>query len=219
MAPILHLDQVWPLPLLAQRGPYSESDSEIWGTDCRFGADQRHLIIAPSGSGKSTFLHTIYGLRHDYRGEIELFGENLRKQDPESWSTWRQQRLSIVFQDLRLFPLLTARENLQLQMELSSARSEAELQDLVQHLGMADFLDRPVQQLSLGQQQRIALVRALIPPFDLLLLDEPFSHLDAENIQKAHTAIEAARSREAASLLLISLGDDYGLPFDRRWRL
>ncbi len=217
MESVLALKKLWPLPLLAQQGPSSGSD--IWGQECQFEAGLAHLVLAPSGRGKSTFLHTIYGLRHDYKGEIQLFGKNLREQDAEQWSKWRQQQLAIVFQDLRLFPQLSVWENLQLQMDLSAALEENEVRELLQQLGMEAFVDQKVALLSLGQQQRVSLVRALLQPFDLLLLDEPFSHLDQANIKIAQQAIEAARRREGASLIFISLGDEYGISFDQHWQL
>ena len=86
-------------------------------------------------------------------------------------------------------------------------------------VGMEPFVDQPVETLSFGQRQRIALLRSLRKPFDLLLLDEPFSHLDEENTERACRLIAETIERNKATLILSSLGDEPPIKFDERFRL
>ena len=94
--------------------------SEVWDTDLSFEKGKRYLISAASGKGKSTLLHVMYGLRTDYTGEIQIDKKSVHGFNLEDWAMIRQQRLSLVFQDLRLFPDLTGLENIQLNFTNSS---------------------------------------------------------------------------------------------------
>jgi ABC-type lipoprotein export system ATPase subunit len=125
----------------------------------------------------------------------------------------------MVFQDLKLFEELSVRENLLIKNRLSDRFSEKELRDLLDRLDIGDQWKKPVHQLSTGQKQRTAIVRALSQPLDLLLLDEPFSHLDDENVQRATALIEERLEEEGAGMILASLADPYGLRYDRTLRL
>jgi ABC-type multidrug transport system ATPase subunit len=87
--------------------------------------------------------------------------------------------------------------------------------EMAKQLGMADFLNQRVETLSFGQRQRIALIRTLCKPFNLLLLDEPFSHLDQENINLASSLINEVTKGNQATVLITSLGEAPPLPFDR----
>jgi putative ABC transport system ATP-binding protein len=115
----------------------------------------------------------------------------------------RQQNISIIFQDLRLFPNLTARENIELNRVLQQPLYESNVIDtMAEQLGIASILNQKASLCSYGEQQRIAIIRALMQPFNWLLMDEPFSHLDRNNIDKATVLIEAECKKRNAGFIL-----------------
>ena len=213
---MLYLEQVCPIPLLKQR---DLRKSEVWAGRCLFKAGKRYLIEAPSGTGKSTFLHLLYGLRDDYEGLVQLNGIDIKTFDANHWAAVRKANLSIVFQDLRLFPQLNGLENILIKNNLTNHKSLDEIHHIAARLGVMDVLEQAVPTLSYGQQQRIGLIRALCQPFDFLLLDEPFSHLDSDNVAIARELIEGELKERGAGLLLVTLGLDYGFQWDYRLRL
>ena len=90
--------------------------SQVFGTEGSFSFAKNYFVTAPSGKGKSTFIHLMYGLRSDYDGDILIDTKNIRTFDADTWASVRQKKMAIVFQDLRLFLHLTARENLLLKL-------------------------------------------------------------------------------------------------------
>ena len=206
---LIELNQVIPEPIPKEMIELSE----VWGTQLKIEPQSFTLISAHSGKGKSTLLHLLYGLRKDYSGEVLIDQENIQKKNAFYWAPLRKQKIALLFQELRLFPKLSARENIELIPEFNP-RGPSEL-EMAKQLGMADFLKKSVETLSLGQRQRIALIRALRKPFKLLLLDEPFSHLDQENIDLASSLINEVARANQATVLLTSLGETPPLSFDR----
>jgi len=204
-----------PLPLQEK----DLSKSEVWGCNWALAEGTAYFLEAPSGRGKTTFQHLLYGLRQDYRGSISWKGKDIRQFSAEDWAILRQNELAIIFQDLRLFPQLSMAENLMLKQELNPAMSLDQLKAAAEALDMMEHWDRPTELLSYGQKQRIAIIRALSQPFSLLLMDEPFAHLDQENVRRACELIQRRCEEEKASLLIASLGDDYFLKYDQRIRL
>ena len=204
----IRLDNIRPEYIL----PGRIESSEIWGADVELDAGSCIMIHAPSGSGKTTLIQILYGLHAKYTGKVDLEGKALADFTISEKAGLRQKRFSVVFQDLRLFMKATGWENIQLNSALSPVHSESELRDMAAALGMADKLDRPVSTLSQGERQRIAIVRSLAQPFEWIFLDEPFSHLDENNIAKARELILNAAKERSAGILLAGLGYDYGFP-------
>jgi len=207
----ISLEQVCPIPLLDHP---KIGKSDVWLNKCTFKKGQRYLIKAPSGRGKSSFMHLIYGLRRDYKGRISIGDTEISKMNLEDLAALRKAKLSIVFQDLRLFPQLTALENIQIKNDLTKHKTTEEIHQMISKLNVEDILDQTPTTLSYGQQQRIALIRALCQPFDFLLLDEPFSHLDKANISLAKELIDQELKRTDSGLIIVSLGSDYKQKFD-----
>ncbi|TMI65968.1 MAG: ATP-binding cassette domain-containing protein [Bacteroidetes bacterium] len=178
-----------------------KASSEVWGKNLSFTKDDLVKIVAPSGSGKTSLIHFLYGLRHEYNGNISYDSNDLKKFSIEEMARFRKDHLSIVFQDLRLFPKQTVLENLEIKRQLNPYHKSEKIKEMAERLGIADKLQSPGGQCSYGEQQRIAIIRALLQPFDFLLLDEPFSHLDNANSEKAMQLIlEETKQRNACIL-------------------
>ncbi len=190
--------------------------SNIWATDLTLEKGKKYLVTAPSGKGKSTFLHALYGLRKDYKGTINLDNQNIKSFQLDNWSNLRQHHLAIVFQDLRLFLNLNGWDNLLLKSQLTTVKDKTAIEVMAQQLGVDSILNQTCGTMSYGQRQRIAIIRALCQPFDFLLLDEPFSHLDEANIKAACTLIQQVCKEQNAGYIMVTLGDAYFLDYDIR---
>lgn len=163
------------------------------------------LISASSGKGKTTFVNMLVGLRRDYSGEIYINHKNIRSLTIEEWVDIRANKISVIHQDLQLFPNLTAVENIDLKNELTNTLSKIEIEKLLVEVGLIDRKNQQLATMSMGQKQRIAIVRALCQPFEWLVLDEPFSHLDDENTEICFKMIHERCQHLKAGFILTSL--------------
>jgi ABC-type lipoprotein export system ATPase subunit len=204
------LNKVMPIPLASIK----HGENSIWGNEITLESGKKIMLNAASGKGKSTFTFTTLGLRKDYSGVILYDGRDIKTFSPDEWTELRRTTVSVVFQDLQLFPTLTVRENLLLKNNLTHSYSEEELQSQLNELGIADKWNQKCGILSMGQQQRVAIIRALTQPYKWLLLDEPFSHLDEENTQKCLKMIDKRTSELNAGFVLTTLGDNHQFPYD-----
>ena len=198
----IQLNKVVPAPL----EEVEFSQNSIWNSTFMLEKGEKVLLNATSGKGKTTFAFLLAGLRKDYSGEITFDGQNSKNFSLEEWAIMRAQKLSFVFQDLQLFGELTVAENLQLKNQLTSTFTEEEIKAMVNQLGIADKWQSTCNTLSMGQQQRVAIIRALCQPFDWLIMDEPFSHLDENNILLAKELIEQVVAKQNAGLVMTALG-------------
>jgi len=202
----IELKQIVPIPL---KDKFSKRNSDLWNRHLQFSKGERIKIKAPSGTGKTTFVHIIYKLRYDYEGTVLWSNKDLKEINEDALAQMRQQKMSIIFQDLRLFPNLTARENIELSRVLQQPFYDSTIIDtMAEGLGIMHILHQRAGLCSYGEQQRIAIIRALIKPFDWLIMDEPFSHLDHENITKAASLIAQECKKRNAGFLLTDLEDD-----------
>jgi len=181
--------------------------SDIWDKEIIFRNDCSYLIHASSGSGKSTFTNILYGIRKDYTGDVLFDGESIKNSVNNDLSHIRNHKISVVFQDLRLFTELTAEENILINSTDKSALNPQQ-KEWSKQLGIEVLLHKKTELLSYGERQRVAILRALSQPFEFLILDEPFSHLDKENAQKAYAIIETERKKNEAGLIITSLGNE-----------
>jgi len=125
----------------------------------------------------------------------------------------------MLFQELRLFPELTAWENVQIKNRIENTQSDSTIESWFEALGIADKRKARVARMSYGQQQRVALMRALCQPFDFLLLDEPVSHLDEENGRLMCEIILQEASRRGAGIISTSIGRHLDMEYDKVLRL
>lgn len=183
-------------------------DSEVWNREISISKGQHLHIVAPSGSGKTSLMHFIYGLNSNYRGGIFYDSKKIKEFSSEEFSSYRQKNMSIVFQDLKLFADQTVRENIELKRILNPYHPVEMIEIMADHLGIKSKLDQSAKTCSYGEQQRTAIIRALMQPFDFLLLDEPFSHLDDLNRTKAMELIYAECAKRNASMILANLNEE-----------
>lgn len=207
--------KVMPTPLAS----IEHGSKSIWGSQVELKDGERILLNASSGKGKSTFTFTSIGLRKDYAGQITYNGKDVKTFTPDDWTLIRQTKISVVFQDLQLFPNLSVKDNLMLKNDLQNIFTEEQLKVMLDNLGIADKWEQKCGLLSMGQQQRVAIIRSLCQPFDWLILDEPFSHLDKVNAEIALKLINDRCDVLGAGFVLTSLGDDYGYNYTRELNL
>lgn len=179
--------------------------SQIWNRQLAFAGKENVQIVAPSGSGKTSFIHFLYGLRKDYSGTIAYDGKSISGFDAEAFAIYRQQYISIVFQDLRLFAEQTVLQNLEIKRLLQPFHTTSRIEAMANRLGIGNKLGKLCRTCSYGEQQRIAIIRALQQPFDFLLLDEPFSHLDEHNRKIAMELMEEEAAERNAAIILADL--------------
>ena len=188
--------------------------SDIWHRDISFERGKRYLVRAESGTGKSSLCSYIYGQRGDYRGVIRFDNEDVSHFNSAQWSDIRQTQISILFQELRLFGELTALENVWIKNSITNFKTREEITRLFEELGIADKLDSRTDRLSYGQQQRVALIRALCQPFSFLLLDEPISHLDDKNSDIMRDVILREADKQGAGVIATSIGKQMNIDYD-----
>lgn len=203
---LLNLKQVVPVFL----EPEKVARSAVWNQTLSFTPGERIQIVAPSGSGKTSLIHFLYGMRRDYNGSIHIDQTDVAKADTEKLSQIRSEKLSIVFQDLRLFPGHSVYQNLEVKRSLNPFHPTSLINEMAERLGISNKLEKPVSTCSYGEQQRIAIIRCLQQPFEYLIMDEPFSHLDDRNRQIASELIEEEASARNAGILLADLKE---IPF------
>lgn len=192
-----------------------ELHSDVWLSDVEFEQGKRYLIKADSGTGKSSLLSYIYGQRGDYRGDILFNDQNILTLSSHDWCMIRQSMLSILFQDLKLFGELTALENVEIKNRLTKTQPTRVIKGWFEELGIADKLKTRVDHLSYGQQQRVALIRALCQPFNFLLLDEPISHLDDRNSEVMRDIIIREATRQGAGIITTSIGKHMDMEYNK----
>ena len=137
-------------------------------------------IVGPSGSGKTTLLGLLAGLDRPTAGRVELDGQDLGGLSEDQRARLRAEKVGFVFQSFQLIPTLTARENVQVPLELRNEPAEARAQELLERMGIGDRAHHYPAQLSGGEQQRVALARAFSIRPQLLFADEPTGNLDAK---------------------------------------
>lgn len=183
-------------------------EASIWGNTVEWESGVSCQVQASSGSGKTTLVAFLAGLRGEYSGEIWANGQPLSSFTPNDWSRWRSQTVSFVYQDLRLFPQLTVLENCRLASELSGDPGYFNIDAVREQatvLGIADKLTKKLHTLSFGQMQRTAIIRALQRPYQWLVMDEPFSHLDIHNASIAWELIQRDAQSKGAGVMITSL--------------
>ena len=160
---------------------YGRGDAEVHalrGVDVEVEQGDLVVVVGPSGSGKTTLVNIIGGVESATSGEVVVAGEEISQRSPAQLSDFRRDHVGFVFQFFNLIPTLTARENVEVIIELTGRGDKARVPSLLGDVGLGDRMDHFPAQLSGGQQQRVALARALATEPGLLLADEPTGALD-----------------------------------------
>ncbi len=197
----------------------TDIQSDIWRQQVSLEKGKTYLVEASSGTGKSSLCSFIIGYRKDYDGKILFDSKDSRDLSTKDWTELRQRHISMLFQELRLFPELTAMENVEIKNSLTGFKGRKEIEGWFEALGIADKMQSPVRLLSFGQQQRVAMIRALVQPFDFLLADEPISHLDETNSQVMADIMMEEAHRQGAGIVITSIGKHMDLPYDKILKL
>jgi len=171
------------------------------------------VLIGPSGCGKTSLLRAVAGLERLSAGSVAMDGQVLA--DAHTHVEAEERRIGMVFQDYALFPHLNVRDNVAFGIRhLPRAECEARVQEVLERVGLAHAARRAPHQLSGGQQQRVALARALAPRPQLLLLDEPFSSLDAD---LRFVLITSTATVEAGGALAVRVSPSPHAKCERCW--
>jgi len=188
---------------------------------------ERLFIKGPSGSGKSTLLSLLGGVTTPQQGTVEVLGQALQKLSGARRDHFRAAHIGFVFQMFNLLPYLSTVENVTLPCRFSKARRErvmqqgvplaAEARRLLGHLDLADekVLSRPVTELSVGQQQRVAVARALMGAPEIVIADEPTSALDWDRREAFLKLLESECAAQGITLLFVSHDPSLEPLFDR----
>lgn len=193
--------------------------SEVWLKTLTFERGKKYLISAESGCGKSSLCAYLYGYRKDYEGEFRFDNRSISEISVEEWCEIRRCHIAYLPQEMRLFPELTAMENVELKNRLTGFKTTAEIRALFERLGIADRIDRPAGKLSIGQQQRVAIIRTVCQPCDFFLLDEPVSHLDGTNNRIVADIITEEASRTGAAVIATSVGNNLDIAVEEALKL
>lgn len=179
--------------------------SGIWNNQVVINKGEQIHIVATSGRGKTSFMHFLYGLRNEYTGNIMLDAKKTQNMNALELAETRRSVYSIIFQDLRLFTANTVFENINIKRLLNPYHGEERIREMASRLGILNKLDKPVSTCSYGEQQRVAIIRALQQPFHFLLMDEPFSNLDEANRKIAMELIYEEVIKRKAGIILADL--------------
>lgn len=195
------------------------SASQVWSCNLTLERGKNYLISAESGTGKSSLCSFVYGYRQDFSGIIAIDGNDVKSLSVERWCELRTHNIAYLPQDMRLFGELTALENVELKNGITSWKNKHEILEMFSRLGIEDKFNSLVSRMSIGQQQRVAIIRSLCQPFDFLLLDEPVSHLDElNNDVVSHLVMEEA-DRQGAAVIATSVGNNVKIRIDKELKL
>ncbi len=179
-------------------------------------AKQSLAIVGPSGSGKSTLLAVMAGLERPTSGTVFVNGMDLTSLDESALARFRLDHIGFVFQSFHLIPTLTALENVAVPFELAGdANALARARALLDAVGLATRADHYPVQLSGGEQQRVALVRACARRPQILLADEPTGNLDADSGSQVMSLLRALHDDQGGTLVLVTHDPDLAASADR----
>ncbi|OYU82044.1 MAG: hypothetical protein CFE23_01725 [Flavobacterium sp. BFFFF1] len=180
----------------------------IWNKKTTFEKGNYYLVIAPSGSGKSTLATAMLGNHFEYDGSIRFGDVELKSQSIEKVVGFRKNGIQLLFQDVRLIPDLTIRENIMLRtFGKKNAAYESTIESYANTLGIVSLLEKKARNCSYGERQRSAILRSLINPTDFLVFDECFSHLDLNNKKIAYDLIMEVAAQSGSAVIFFELNE------------
>lgn len=217
MSPLIILDRV--------SKSYAEAGRErvvLHEVSAEFARGEFIVLIGKSGSGKSTLLNLVSAIDTPTSGEIIVDGQALTRLDERARTLFRRRSIGFIFQFYNLVPTLTVLENLLLPLELNGragAREQAAALDLLAQVGLADRRDAYPDRLSGGEQQRVAVARALVHDPPLVLADEPTGNLDSDTGQQVLELLDTLTRRAGKNLLMVTHSPEVVGLADRVFRI
>jgi len=164
-------------------------------------------LMGPSGSGKSTLLHLIAGMDRPTGGRLHVLGEEPAGMGERELARWRNNHIGFVFQSFNLIPVLTAQENVELPLKLTSlarARRKEMGETALKLVGLEDRRDHFPRQLSGGQEQRVAIARAIVTDPDVILADEPTGNLDASSAKDVLALLQRLNRDFGKTIIMVT---------------
>jgi putative ABC transport system ATP-binding protein len=188
--------------------------------DINIGVGEAVGLVGPSGSGKSTLLMVMAGLERPDTGIVTVAGEDLGSLDEDALARFRGRQVGIVFQSFHLIPTMTALENVAVPLELAGiADAQARAHEELAAVGLADRSAHYPAQLSGGEQQRVAVARALAPNPAILVADEPTGNLDEDTGKQIIELLFAGHAKRGSTLVLVTHDPALAIRCDRAVRL
>ncbi len=164
-------------------------------------------LMGPSGSGKSTLLHLIAGMDKPTSGQLHVLGEEPASMSEHALARWRNHHIGFVFQAFNLIPVMTAQENVELPLKLTSlprARRREMSATALKLVGLDDRMDHLPRQLSGGQEQRVAIARAIVTDPDIILADEPTGNLDASSAKDVLSLLQKLNKDFGKTIIIVT---------------
>lgn len=183
----------------------TSSQQVLSGVDLDIATGEFVVVLGRSGSGKSTLLNLLGAMDRPTEGQLTIGGQRIDRLDEAGRTLFRRRHVGFVFQAFNLIPTLTVSENLRLPLELNGLEADADdrISSYLERLGLADKTDRYPEQLSGGEQQRVAVARALVHEPSLLVADEPTGNLDLETGREVLALLDRM-TREAGKTLVMA---------------
>lgn len=187
--------------------------------DLEIKAGEIVALLGKSGSGKTTMLSLLSGLDKPDQGKILIDGEDISQFNEEELCHYRANKLGIVFQQFHLVPHLTALENVKLTLEIKNNLDDSKAREWLKLVGLQDRLDHFPSMMSGGEQQRVAMARALVGDPSLLLADEPTGNLDSETGKHIIETLFNIVKQNKTTMILVTHDEELALKADRIVRL
>lgn len=173
------------------------------GVDLDIAPGELVVVLGPSGSGKTTLVNIVGGIESATEGRVTVAGQDISGRSPAELAGFRRDHVGFVFQFFNLIPTLTARENVEVVVELTGKGDRKRIPALLDAVGLAERADNFPAQLSGGQQQRVALARALATEPDILLADEPTGALDLATGRQILSLLQTLQ-REGRTVVIVT---------------
>jgi putative ABC transport system ATP-binding protein len=208
------------LSLKSVRKSYREPDGNVLPilniASFDVASGEQVVLLGPSGGGKTTLLNVISGITAPDAGEVVIDGTNIAKLQEVARDRFRAQRIGFVFQTFNLLPAFTALENVLLGMSFSGRKVDRQrAEELLNQVGLSHRMHHRPPQMSVGEQQRVAVARALANRPSLLLADEPTANVDVAHQQSILKLIREACSQNNVSLLMVTHSLEVANQFSR----
>ena len=202
---------------------YGSGDTEVRaldGVNLSVNSGEFVAIVGTSGSGKSTLLHMLGGLDRPTSGSVIVDGKDIFSLKDEALTIFRRRKIGFVFQSYNLVPVLNARENVVLPIQLDGRQVDEDFLDkIVNTLGLEKKLGSLPSQLSGGQQQRVAIARALAAAPAIILADEPTGNLDSRTSQDVLSLLKVTSQKFAQTIVMITHNEEIAQTADRIIRI